>query len=309
MKASLRKRQVELASLRDLTDKDPVHFAKMLEMGTEIEEFEREISKLETNQEENDYYLKNGDIIFEYFQNINEIAENNDAPLMTSSMNDTMGDGWQSQDVESNSNIAAATPAMSVYGVVSDASKYLQKEKSCGNASPDDLATQVDIQQHGGGQPQDNIHQHGGDQSFTVEDGQTAPFTSAAGMGTSAIQRHRNIHEWVNSKDTFKRADCLDRYMTNIDPQHAIPIKRSEDDICFLCNSPMIVNQNEGMLECHACGNGQYVKVDSDKRSYREAGNTDMSYIAYKRINHFGNFAREWNSSLKMCFELVSCLA
>ena len=95
--------------------------------------------------------------------------------------------------------------------------------------------------------------------------------------------------------------------MSNIDPTHVITLEREVQEECPDCKGEMHINQNEGRSECLKCGFAENVKVDSDKRSYKEATNTEMSYIAYKRINHFEH-SRECNSWLKVYFQLVNFL-
>ena len=80
---------------------------------------------------------------------------------------------------------------------------------------------------------------------------------------------------------------------------------------CPECRGSLSTNTNEGISECTNCGFSQLVKVDSDKRSYKETTNTEMSYITYKRINHFDWKPRslEWNSELRVCYSLVAAAA
>jgi ribosomal protein L37AE/L43A len=57
-------------------------------------------------------------------------------------------------------------------------------------------------------------------------------------------------------------------------------------DYCSECNTERIFYQSEGIMVCPDCGTIEKMLVDSDKPSYKEPPR-EISYFAYKRINHF----------------------
>lgn len=122
----------------------------------------------------------------------------------------------------------------------------------------------------------------------------------------------QGVHDYFQLKENVNgRKKILDRYMSNIDPSYVLAIERVSDDTCPECSGSLSTNTNEGLSECTNCGFSQLVKVDSDKRSYKETTNTEMSYITYKRINHFDWKPKplEWNSELRVCYSLVAAAA
>ena len=138
------------------------------------------------------------------------------------------------------------------------------------------------------------------------EETDTSPTSEPKKRGQQGVHDYFQLKENVNG-----RKKILDKFMSNIDPSYVIAIERTSDDTCPECKESLSTNTNEGISECTNCGFSQLVKVDSDKRSYKETTNTEMSYITYKRINHFEREPKplEWNSELKVCNSLVAAAA
>ena len=122
-------------------------------------------------------------------------------------------------------------------------------------------------------------------------------------------RRNQGLEDFgVERKENSSRAKVYDAYMSNVDPTHIISVERIKEEFCPDCECEMSTNTQEGLSECLTCGYSELIKVDSDKKSFKEATNTDMTYVAYKRINHFESNL-EWNSGLKVCVPLVACAA
>ena len=272
--------QAELAVFEHQEDKTPEDFARVLEMKEEIELCEREIQKIDMNEEEDQYYMTNGDLIFQYFQNIDEIA--NDAPA---------------DDIESNVDKLEDEKPKCV------SPKSSKKGKESGIRKPDGPKVtdfwKVNPSPKKSAELPSIPEEAKDDQSPQVD---PAPDT------VEKKSREGGLHDWIERKENFKRAQMLDKYMSNIDPTHIISVDRVKEQRCPDCDEEMLLNQNEGYTECRLCGYSEEVKVDSDKRSYKEATNTDMSYIAYKRINHF-EYSLECKSGLKVSILLVASAA
>ena len=74
--------------------------------------------------------------------------------------------------------------------------------------------------------------------------------------------------------------------MSNIDPAYVISVDHVEEELCPVCGVEMVPNANEGIIECTECSHAQHIGIDTDKRSYKEASNSDTAYQVYKRIDH-----------------------
>ncbi len=282
--------QAELVAVKKLADA-PEKVSKIIDLEEKLNVVQQEIAKLDENEDEDQYYLTNGDLIFQYFQNISEIANAPStveihAPGESSEVEFIFEDpklvdkpksvmDFLMPTVTTKKNLAPIPEAKPF------ATDYDEDEKGmCGDLSDVESVTSV------------------GDTASVVDSLTDDP----------EKPRGHGLQDFVQRTENFKRAKMLDKYMSNIDATHVIKLDRVKSDKCPSCHTEMTVNQNEGLSECLHCGHSEMIKVDSDKRSYKEASNTEMSYIAYKRINHF-DFTLECNSGLKVSYPLVACAA
>lgn len=238
-------------SLLKKEEDSPEKTASIIELNENLAALNLEIKKIEENEEEDKYYMNNGEIIFRYFQNIDDLA--NEPELRAEDSDD---------DEDDSPEVVPEDPG---------------EKKSV----MDFFKPQV------------------------VSDVKPAPVSTDTVAPPDPLPRGQsNMASFVQVKENFKRAKMLDKYMSNIDPTHVITLDRETREDCPDCKGEMHIDQHEGLTVCLKCGYSEAVKIDSDKRSYKEATNTEMSYIAYKRINHFEH-SRECKSMLKMSFMLV----
>ena len=99
-------------------------------------------------------------------------------------------------------------------------------------------------------------------------------------------------NDCVRSKD---RASLLEKYSASVMPNYVKSVKMENKDKCNCCNSTnRNVMLNDGLIFCNDCHTVEYIIVDHDKPSYKEAP-PDVVYFSYKRINHFN----EWISQIQ----------
>ncbi len=95
------------------------------------------------------------------------------------------------------------------------------------------------------------------------------------------------VEEYINKSNNFNRADYLDRYLKLTDSSYSPLIKvDSNYNICTKCNIKMTIIQMEAILVCEKCGYSDKIIIDSNKPNYKDPP-PEISYFAYKRINHF----------------------
>jgi hypothetical protein len=86
------------------------------------------------------------------------------------------------------------------------------------------------------------------------------------------------------------RASLLERYMAYTDENF---IKNQETDLSYTCHNcggdNMNILLNDGIIYCNECSCVEYIIVDHDRPSYKDPPK-EISYFAYKRINHFNEF-------------------
>lgn len=84
------------------------------------------------------------------------------------------------------------------------------------------------------------------------------------------------------------RGSLLDKYMQYVDNNYVKSAKLEDDSIvCKYCGSEnATIMNNDGFILCNNCHCIEYIIVDHDKPSYKDPPK-EISYFAYKRINHF----------------------
>lgn len=101
-----------------------------------------------------------------------------------------------------------------------------------------------------------------------------------------------------NPKECNNKASIIDKYLQKTDKNYINPCNLAEE-LCSHCKSPNIVTiSSEGYIECSDCHSIEHIIIDHEKPSYKDPPK-EISYWAYKRINHF---KLEWNSEF---FSLV----
>ena len=97
----------------------------------------------------------------------------------------------------------------------------------------------------------------------------------------------RKMSDYVNTTENFKRANLLNEYLKIVDPSY---FNHQEFDTtydkCPKCYSEKTLVQTEGIMVCENCGLSDFIIIDSDRPSYKDPP-PEVSYFAYKRINHF----------------------
>ena len=94
------------------------------------------------------------------------------------------------------------------------------------------------------------------------------------------------------------REVLLDQYLRKVDPEHARAAPNALEDpygLCDNCEREMTFSANEALFFCEACGNQEFVLIDSDKPSYKDPPR-EVTYYAYKRINHFNEWLAQFQA-------------
>ena len=66
-------------------------------------------------------------------------------------------------------------------------------------------------------------------------------------------------------------------------------------NVCYDCNIEKILYKTEGIIVCPKCGIQENILIDYNKASYNQAPR-EMSYFAYKRINHFNEWLAQFQA-------------
>ena len=95
-----------------------------------------------------------------------------------------------------------------------------------------------------------------------------------------------------------KSNDIVSKYLSTIDDKYIdfnISDNTNTINVCEKCKqSTMIFKLNESEMYCQSCGYTEDILIHTDKSSFKDAPR-EISYFAYKRINHFN----EWIAQIQ----------
>ena len=104
----------------------------------------------------------------------------------------------------------------------------------------------------------------------------------------------KNNNSFFNKTHSINHSTLLDNFLQKIDDNYYCHKNKSQSkDIlkCRNCNVEMHLFNVEGILECPLCSRVEHVITEYSKPSYKDPP-PEISYFAYKRINHFNEFSR-----------------
>lgn len=110
----------------------------------------------------------------------------------------------------------------------------------------------------------------------------------------------KTVMDWLNKNQTntenVRRKVC-DNYMSIIDPSFVKSYYKQEqhNSYCDKCSIEKTTHLSEGCMICTNCGEISYIVIDSDKPSYKDPPQ-EISYFAYKRINHFNEWLAQFQA-------------
>ena len=119
--------------------------------------------------------------------------------------------------------------------------------------------------------------------------GGTNSNTSCSNIKGNEQERHDDIDN--------SRGSLLEKYMSYTDNNFVKSTPKGQiEECCCHCGSKNVtVMTNDGYTFCNDCHTMEYIIIDHDKPSYRDPPK-EISYFAYKRINHFPLFCQRFEN-------------
>ena len=71
--------------------------------------------------------------------------------------------------------------------------------------------------------------------------------------------------------------------------------QEQQNSYCEKCGIEKTTHLSDGCMICTKCGEISYIVIDSDKPSYKDPPQ-EISYFAYKRINHFNEWLAQFQA-------------
>ena len=112
------------------------------------------------------------------------------------------------------------------------------------------------------------------------------------------LKSSKTVMDWLNKNNqvnTNSKQDICDNYLSLTDPTFVKNIKNNHEDFCMKCNIEKQTHLSDGCMICPICGQVDYIVIDSDKPSYKDPPK-EISYFAYKRINHFNEWLAQFQA-------------
>jgi hypothetical protein len=94
-----------------------------------------------------------------------------------------------------------------------------------------------------------------------------------------------------SNKKKYDKSKLLNQYFNKVNPTF---LNTTIYEICEQCNIEKTYYENEALLICESCGVQKNIIMDIDRPSFKDPPK-EISYFAYKRINHFN----EWLAQLQ----------
>ena len=115
----------------------------------------------------------------------------------------------------------------------------------------------------------------------------------------SKVNRNsKTVMDWLNksgdTQENLKKKICED-YLSKTDSKYVKKMNDNNSSICEKCNIEKTTHLSDGCMICQKCGEVTYIVIDSDKPSYKDPPK-EISYFAYKRINHFNEWLAQFQA-------------
>ena len=113
----------------------------------------------------------------------------------------------------------------------------------------------------------------------------------------SECDEEKNDKDIIDKNNGENKYDIIIKYLSKIDDKY-LDINMTDDmaniNVCNICKNSMIFKINESEMYCEKCGYTEDILSISEKCSFKDVPK-EISYFAYKRINHFN----EWIAQIQ----------
>lgn len=281
------------------------YFLKKKNFEYKIQEKKVEIERIENKYEEKEYYIKVGDILFDYyniFENNEQDSPNNNSPENSQDMNsdkDELKDHFDdnddssddtsefTNDISDDSDGEIENDIQPEY-IISSKKKNKQEQdstkKKVGNVS-DYFTNMPSYSSFSLNANQNKLDQNKFDDDSFVQKDIMSFFEVKKSDGNTNVFENKNTQKSV----------LHNKYMQEIQKYYNPELKKTNLTICPECGIERIMMVTEGILVCQECCFMDKVIVDSERPSFKEPP-PEISYFAYKRINHFNEWLNQFQA-------------
>lgn len=233
-----------------------------LEKKNRLDELNTIKNNIKNNLDMNDYFLKTGNILFNYFDDIENTASNETIPKSKKKSSNNKNKKEEPIPVQSKNNI------------LNFFQSYDNEDNDHDSESPTNKKTHNFSNNNN--QPLNNI---------TVD----------------SHKSENESHNTNMENNSNNRAELLNKYLTLVDNTYCNFDKITTEktvDFCAVCfknfgkKIEKVLIPNEGISVCDKCGDLTHIVIDSDKPSYKDPP-PEATYFAYKKINHLNEWLNQ----------------
>jgi len=278
-------------------------------------ELEKELFDIEYNVEENNYMLKTGKILSQYYKIIDEEKQfasgNSNISITENAL----------MIVDGTNNITSNTKKKTImdWFTPSSDNKIIFENIDTGSQSASGLASATCKKKIVVNKKKQQINKQNttGLTNQTLTTTSKIPLTTTTQYTSTTTSNETNTNgntlgssgmystptEKFNTENLnkptnkYNKDTIYDKYMKMTDKNY-INVNNDDVDIfdmCKYCKVEMLLNNNTGVLICPKCGLMENIIVDSDKPSFKEPPK-EMTSFCYKRINHLNEFLAQFQA-------------
>lgn len=262
--ASLEELQTELAAVEEKLLDVPLFTDEWRVLTDQIEALRKQITVIETDQDRLTYFLDVGDVLFQYYDAQENLANGNILTESTSLKPPTM----LKNSILNYFAAAAVEEEAARWRVgVSGESVENTTAKSTAKSNAKSIAKT-------GGGVASQVYGAGDERSRASD---------------------------IDSRDGLNRDKMLEKYLALVDPESIKSGILPGSGVtpgwgyCRACGVEMTFYQNEATMGCSRCGHEEFILIDSEKPSYKDPPR-EITYFAYKKINHFNEWLAQFQA-------------
>ena len=263
------------------------------------------INRINNNIDENNYMLKTGKLISNYYKIINDEKQNTLISVSSNIKGKCKSKCKDKEDnTRSNTNIDIHITNTNIevkkkrnivdwfksYEIQNNSSNNINNNTETNNIETNNTET-------------NNIETNNTESNNINTNNITINDININNINNITINDINNdINNEMNNEmnnDILHNKDIIyDKYMQLIDKNYINNDKTylyDAFDMCNTCNVEMLLNNNTGQLICPKCGIIENIIIDSDKPSFKEPPK-EMTSFCYKRINHLNEFLAQFQA-------------
>ncbi len=252
----------EYKELRILVSEDKMNIELLVRKNNlrdEIENLQNSITSIENREEEKNYFMEVGDILNNYFENIEQskiesIDDENQSFFINSKANDEDVEEEESESEEEEVEQVKEEKIINIKDLLKD------------------------------------------DSPHTFNEHIFKEYQNKKNDSTKNVYASTKITDYVEQECKINKKELLDEYLKKVDKNYTPKLKIDNSVFrCENCNLEMLLYASDGVQICEKCGLEQHIMVESEKPSFKDPP-LEAVFFSYKRINHFNELLAQFQA-------------